>query len=239
MAALPKAAQPPPRAPARSAEEIAGAMLDALGPSYRPTPAPTPPPVLAWPPTPTPPVSERPATMTGDLERHLRGLDEISLAREKIVATIVGRISQAERLKLEVLVRRGELLAKGDVERARLSRIIVLRELLLSIPARAAPRIANKPAPAVEVVLKEEIRAALSELSRDEAHGLLYFDQQLHDDIDALVQKTAVRQRPPSKKEKGAPALSLPGDAALDSTKSLVDETKRIEKEILDEAEDD
>ena len=163
------------------------------------------------------PASAAPEGMTSDLEKHLRTLDPFTLAKENLIAQVVSRICSAERVRLETLVRKGELLVKEDVERARLSRIIVMRDLLLSVSAKVSPRLALKPGAAIETILREEIRAALSELASPQGHGLIYFDQQLHDDLDAVMKRANDRQKP---------KRALPSE----SIQSLVDHAKLIEK---------
>ena len=168
------------------------------------------------------PASVAPESMTSDLEKHLRTLDPITLSKEKTIAMVVARICTAERIRLEILVRKGELLVKSEVERARLSRIVVMRDLMLSIPAKVSPRLSMKSGAAIETILREEIRSALSELASPQGHGLIFFDQELYDELDAVAARARARQEPKRAKVAEPPTESI---------QSLVDEVRKLEEE--------
>lgn len=72
----------------------------------------------------------------------------------------------AELKELQLAERRGELLPAADVEAVWTDTCARLRSRMMIIPGRAASLVANETDPAaIEGILEEEIRGALSELS--------------------------------------------------------------------------
>ena len=65
--------------------------------------------------------------------------------------------------------RRGELLPRVEVEAGRIERIGAVRDALLAVPKRLAPRLAKRKAIEIERVLVTEMTAILDAFSREEA----------------------------------------------------------------------
>jgi hypothetical protein len=72
----------------------------------------------------------------------------------------------AELRRLEVERRKGELVPRQAVLETWQNALIIARQRLLALPAKIAHEAAHLPAPEVHRIVKREIYAALTELSR-------------------------------------------------------------------------
>ena len=90
-----------------------------------------------------------------------RVVDHASVAAKQRLAQ-----ASAELKELQLAEKRGELLPAAEVEATWTDTCASLRSRMMIIPGRAASLVANETDPAaIEGILEEEIRGALSELS--------------------------------------------------------------------------
>ena len=80
--------------------------------------------------------------------------------------------ARADVAEIELAQRRGELLARDDVDQAMFGAFSRVRARLLAIPSKAAPLVAMSDTNAAGVVLRKEINAALRELSETTVESL-------------------------------------------------------------------
>lgn len=79
--------------------------------------------------------------------------------------------ARADKVELEVELKRGDLIPAGDVEKEWVSMALSFRNKILALPTSLAQELADETNPrAVEKILKDSIFEALSELAmREEA----------------------------------------------------------------------
>jgi phage terminase Nu1 subunit (DNA packaging protein) len=73
--------------------------------------------------------------------------------------------ARARKLELEVGVKEGKLIARADVETAALNFATILRNSLLGLPSRLCTTLVGRDADAIEIILADALRDALSNAS--------------------------------------------------------------------------
>ena len=109
----------------------------------------------------------------------LAGLGNPDAPRDHMQALAAARATaenaRARKLELEVGVKEGKLIARADIETAALNFVTILRNSLLGLPSRMCTQLVGRDADAIERILDDAIRDALSHAS-DSDNYLLGID---------------------------------------------------------------
>lgn len=107
----------------------------------------------------------------GDEKRGKLGQDPDSFSKPEadlhlVLQKIRSQRANADRVELEVQLRRGQLLEREDVEEGRAERIAAVKAVMFSMPAKVAPEILGRDQRTVQRVLEEWARRACEEFAR-------------------------------------------------------------------------
>lgn len=86
-----------------------------------------------------------------------------------VLQKIRSQRANADRLELEVRVRRGDLLERAEVEEARGERIAAVKAVMFSMPAKLAPMLVGRNQRTIQRALEDWARSTCDEFSREPA----------------------------------------------------------------------
>lgn len=87
------------------------------------------------------------------------GIDDVEGVRKKTAAAKLAQlVAMAKLRQMEVEERKGELVARTEVEQATIARILAVRNALMALPARLTPLVVGQEARDVQDLIESECR---------------------------------------------------------------------------------